>query len=222
MNQEQNFKPQIVAKDESILEKINDQSTDRLEEAKKTENFVKELPEDSFNDFRAASSPFFNLVVNENPEVQEIFSKKLAGEIIIDIGCGSKSDFVLESLDKYNIKEYVGVDKELPEEIEQELKSYRKEHKYNINYKESDMLIFLSKLPDKSVNIIMNGIDDDILTNDEYWKKLVEEITRVVKDGGIFTGSKAGKMWLGELPDFKNIYSNQKHTQFFLYEKQVK
>lgn len=57
-----------------------------------------------------------------------------------------------------------------------------------VDYINDDMLKFVSKLPDKSTNFLINGIDDSIIRNNKYWEKLSKELYRATEDSGIITG----------------------------------
>lgn len=50
----------------------------------------------------------------------------------------------------------------------------------------SDMLDFVSRLPDNSVNFMMNGLD--CVRGGEYQEKLAKEIIRALKPGGLLVG----------------------------------
>lgn len=53
----------------------------------------------------------------------------------------------------------------------------------------SDMLDFVSRLKNESVNIVINGIDGDLIPVKEYHKSLAEEILRVTKENGVIFGN---------------------------------
>ncbi|MFA6185572.1 MAG: class I SAM-dependent methyltransferase [Candidatus Shapirobacteria bacterium] len=213
----------LIPQNQSILEKVNNPSLERQIKIKEIENFVRNLPELPHNPFcREPYSKQFQYICEKRPEVQKILAKKLTNETVIDLGCGF-CDYVLCSLDKFNIKEYIGVDNNFPnlEAVKKENLA-KKEHHYGIDYIESDMLTFLSKLPDNSVHIIMNGIDQTIIRDHQYWGKLEKEITRVVKRGGIFTGYDSAYNKSIELSDFNKLYSGSKKSldeYYFLLEK---
>lgn len=52
----------------------------------------------------------------------------------------------------------------------------------------ADMLDFVSRLPDDSVNVTVNGIDEDIVPNPAYHQALACEILRIVKKDGFIVG----------------------------------
>jgi hypothetical protein len=59
---------------------------------------------------------------------------------------------------------------------------------HNVINVRADMLDFVSRLKDASVNITINGIDGNIIPVEEYHKALAKEILRVTKRNGIIFG----------------------------------
>jgi hypothetical protein len=55
----------------------------------------------------------------------------------------------------------------------------------------ADMLDFVSRLKDSSVNIVINGIDGSIIKPKEYHELLAKELLRVVRDNGLIFGNNS-------------------------------
>ena len=55
----------------------------------------------------------------------------------------------------------------------------------------ADILDFVSRLRDSSVNIMINGIDGEIIPSTEYHELLAKELVRVLKDDGLIFGNNS-------------------------------
>lgn len=55
----------------------------------------------------------------------------------------------------------------------------------------ADMLDFISRLKSSSVNIVINGIDTDIIAPNKYHEFLAKEMLRVVRDNGLIFGDSS-------------------------------
>lgn len=174
-----------------------------LQRVKDIEKFVKDLPqnESGINLPQSFSIDYFiEFLLNHDRRRKdyELIKNKFKDTTVVDLGAGDSVAIhhLLPYLTEMEIKEYIAVEKfygnkqeDAPEPMENtdmggnvidsKMKSYR------IN---SDMFIFISKLPDNSCNFIMNGIDHYVIHNDKYWEKLSQELHRVTLELGIITG----------------------------------
>lgn len=55
----------------------------------------------------------------------------------------------------------------------------------------ADMLDFVSRIKDSSVNIVINGIDEYIISVKKYHEALAQEIFRVTKKNGVIFGNRS-------------------------------
>ena len=128
--------------------------------------------------------------------------EKLKDSILVDLGCGARlaSGFMFGTMDKYSIAAYVGVDRYAWPDTSYDptLNQWKK----NDNRKlirsgmppiakvHADMLDFVARLPDNSVNFVLNGIDRFVIsTGSEYHRTLAKEMIRALKPGGIICGA---------------------------------
>lgn len=156
-------------------------------------------------------------------EVATILSQKLKDEIVVDLGCGS-SDWGAGAIEQFNPSIYVGVDKYAGENILTQTDWYTGEREMQMKtaFIEQDALVFVSMLPENSVNFMMNGIDDVIIPDEEYWESIEKEVQRSLKPGGIIFGcgsifgrfAKEGLKFVGSKPE--------EHEHFFIFEKEIK
>jgi hypothetical protein len=58
----------------------------------------------------------------------------------------------------------------------------------------ADMLDFVSRIKDASVNVVINGIDGDLIPVEEYHESLAKEILRVTKENGIIFGNNSSSL----------------------------
>ena len=128
----------------------------------------------------------------ENPEKLEVFDylvSKVKGNIVVDLGGTNMRRFA----SALGAKAYIGVDKfayeeEHPRNAYVDLTPTERKKDTDIISVKNDMLDFVSRLPDDSVCIIMNGIDGEIIRSDEYHTALAKEIMRVTKKDGLAFG----------------------------------
>ncbi len=210
-NIEQQEKPIISVIDWIKSEEwVNDETiSTRIQEAKK---FINQLPEFEAGFFLTTGfSPFFIDSYLEKKEESKLIEDKVNGKVVVDLGAGNSLDRVSPFFAEMGVKEFVAVDKFFQRsDMEREylnlildsLRDKFKTQRVSFDYFKDDMLVFLSKLPDKSANFILNGLDYDIIGHD-YWNKLSEELYRTTYDGGIIMGTNSEFHELGE--KFKNI-----------------
>ena len=56
---------------------------------------------------------------------------------------------------------------------------------------QDDMLLFASRLPDESVNFIMNGLDIFVIGETKYRERLNFELERATEKGGLIIGNQS-------------------------------
>jgi len=132
---------------------------------------------------------FLDSPVNDNSKKISYLKEKLKGKIVVDLGCGGVGSVHdnISIMARLGVKNYIGIDVDLNalhanliliEGLEMPLVRYIKE----------DMLVFASKLKDKSVNFFMCGIDNTIIKSDVYWERLGEQLARATEDNGLIFG----------------------------------
>ena len=134
----------------------------------------------------------------KTPERKKVFdfvSERLSEKMLVDLGAGRDRGRIQNMAQRLGAKIYIGVDKFFPykerEEInsDQDLSYGEKQEDMQVATIKGDMLDFLSRLPDNSVCITMNGIDIDMVTSEAYINALVKEIIRVLHPSGIAFGT---------------------------------
>jgi len=113
--------------------------------------------------------------------------KKLEGEIVIDLGCGSKSGNALKLSKLFGAGMYVGVDKNIEEGLAELI--FPEIRDMNAIKIITDFFGFVNSLTDCSVNYIVNGIDRCVVRNKEDSEFLIEQINRTAKKEGILMGN---------------------------------
>ena len=132
---------------------------------------------------RDDDNPFAPILIGdiESREADFAFLKNcLKNETLVDLGSGMGhfGQFAKESL---GVAHYFGVDKFIkfrPQKIEDPV----------IHHVGDDMLLYCSRIPDNSVNFVINGIDNTIIKNREYADYLLQEVLRATKQDGIIFG----------------------------------
>lgn len=113
---------------------------------------------------------------------------KLKRTALVDLGCGETPLGVGSALEfavTARVEAYIGVDKYKLPENGVDLPSGSK---MKVAFVPEDMLVFVSRLSDNSVNFLMSGIDWTIIQDHEYWQRLIKEIGRATIKGGIVVG----------------------------------
>jgi hypothetical protein len=124
----------------------------------------------------------------------------LKGSYVVDLGCGYNFpiSLTLEFLKPFNIAGYVGVDIcfgngntiiNRPIEFPSLALPFSKD--FPLAFLKDDMLLFSSTLLDRSVNVLMCGIDNCILRSHKYLDRLAGHVSRAIKDKGIIFGNNS-------------------------------
>lgn len=110
----------------------------------------------------------------------------LRGKTLIDFG-GSKGREVRNFAENLGVHLLVNVD---PTHSKQELGTI---FRCDLHYQKylGDMLTVASKLPNASVNVVINGIDSNIITEIEYHRAMAAEIARITEPGGLVFGDRS-------------------------------
>lgn len=148
--------------------------------------------------------------------------RKLAGRFVVDVGCGVDGGF-RRLLGEYAVGDYLGVDL-LPDTSETRIWSWSQRFAAPRTQLDpstdgiggiilhADALTTLARLPDSSVSVVLNGIDDLIIDADTpYGAALIGQIDRAVSVGGTILGCTG---WGGILPKFQDLpgYTSQRIT----------
>jgi len=150
-----------------------------------------------------------------NPFIVDIFENKLKGRVLVDLGCGQHMQsaignaYTLNLARKFQVKSYIGIDKLIKLN---DLEDFNSKNLDAIIVK-ADMLDFVSKLSDNSVNFTINGIDGVvILDSDKYARAVAAEMVRATLSNGIIFGIRS------EPTEFLRENSKE-HKLKILYEK---
>jgi hypothetical protein len=111
-------------------------------------------------------------------KAKTILSTKLSGKILVEPGCGYGNDGI-EITERFSAEGYIGIDKRTISD-----RTSRIEAKIIC----MDMLSFIARLPDASVNFMFNGIEFNIINDERYWVRLGWEVWRATEKGGIVFG----------------------------------
>jgi hypothetical protein len=143
--------------------------------------------------------------------------QKLQGTTLVDLGCG---DYLLSRgrtlAKEFGVSTYLGVDKAIKEgDIPNSVDGMK------IFLKSEDMLVFVSKLPNNSANFMIHGIDRTILQRTEYVDMLIQEISRAIKEDGVFFGGYSEPILDGlrRSDDFENMSSGLGRDCFLFVKK---
>jgi hypothetical protein len=131
-------------------------------------------------DFRYLSTSFsMSLFHSKHFFNMDLLSKKLAGRVLVDAGCGNCSGRMEQLARELGAATYIGVD------INRESET-RHRGKMGILVKRGDMLEFISRLPAESANFLLCGID--FVRDKTYRSLMIEEMARAAMPGGIIFG----------------------------------
>jgi hypothetical protein len=137
--------------------------------------------------------PELSMEEEQGLEKSRAFLKeRLSGKILIDLG-GGRNRSIEALAQNFGVAVYIKVDVYYQSSLADEHGRLADNGKlqdgemvvYNIK---SDMLQFLSTLPNDSVCIAINGIDMAVIPSEEYHEALVKEIVRVLIPNGIVFG----------------------------------
>ncbi len=142
-----------------------------------------------------------DIVERHNPRIlrkaSEFFRDKLKDAFLIDLG-GGWGAIMAQFARKFGVQTYIIVDlgdvhdpySAQPIELECELLSEEEKTRTMTALRVSDdMLDFVARLPDNSANFVLNGIDWDIIRDNEYRSALISELARTTRHGGIVFGA---------------------------------
>jgi len=146
----------------------------------------------------------------------KLLSQKLAGKVLVDVGCGTFNNEMVRFARGFGVATYVGVDISAED-------GARNCGKIRVLEKCGDMLEFVSRLPPESVNFLINGIDF-LGCNPEYLALMVGELTRATPIGGIIfgRGSEPIEWKLDKSRKFRkrpDVFRYGYESDSFLFEK---
>jgi SAM-dependent methyltransferase len=125
--------------------------------------------------------------------------EKLKGQTVVDLGCGRNYPAFQGFLKTYGLRDYIGVethvifgnDRARPVEGLGDV-AYLDEDEGDATdgaVIRGDMLRVISRLPDLSFSVALNGIDDYVVNSETpYGVRLAEEIARVLHPDGLCIG----------------------------------
>jgi len=146
---------------------------------------------------------------------KDIFKDRLNGGILIDLGFG-KVPLMKALATRYKSKTYIGVDrysigKEDESSDPHKVMDDLSKNDIQAILVKSDLLDFASRIPDNSVNFTINGIDKNIIPDEDYQKALVKEMIRATKKGGIIFGFNSDA-----IANIREGYNNEEGTDLIL------
>jgi len=180
-----------------------------------------ELPEGSdglsvsyshaWEDFEAPYS-----LKNIDPKLVKLFKKTISGNVLCELGgAGGRMEFLSANMDAglyINVDKYPNGVKNDPKPIDPTAGVIKKrdfvikfpgeddfvliEGIHDEIHVRADMLDFISRLKNDSVNIVINGIDSCVIRIPEYHKLLAKEIIRVTKKDGIIFGNMSDSLFV--------------------------
>jgi hypothetical protein len=155
--------------------------------------------------------------IQKKEEVRAFLKDKLKGKILVDLGSGmgfirgalmpeswgGKSSMqkiaqelnasVCIGVDKYTYNCECAIGKPTDPSVDLARKEEVEEGTQTVLVS-ADMLDFLSRLPDSSVCITINGVDSRVIKNEEYHRALAKEIERVVGKNGVVFGVNSSSL----------------------------
>lgn len=173
------------------------------------------------------------------PEARDFFQKHIQDSMLIDLGGGgspmSKGSNMFYLAGIFDAKAYISVDKfaysensEYDESAPAERSGRRGSLRRNLRcfYIRSDMLEFVSKMRDNSVNFVLNGIDSFTIGGKGYHTALAKEIARATRSDGIIFGVNSDVSYLLKhnsefLSEFDDLDLDA-GVNTFVYKKQEK
>lgn len=152
---------------------------------------------------------------NADPKLVELFKKAIAGNILCELGgAGGRMEFLAANMGAslyLEVDKYPNHKKNDPTPIDPTIGTVKKrefvikrpngkdhiliEGEHDQIHVRADMLDFISRLKDNSVNIVINGIDDFVIEVPEYHKALAKEIIRITKRGGVIFGNYSNSLF---------------------------
>lgn len=132
-------------------------------------------------------------------KLREYLTDKLNSGILIDVG-GGGGEYIAELAKKSGVSKYINVDLyskrnstdpfngKIINRNYRRLSDEEKVRQMDDIQVDSDMLDFVSRLPDNCANFAVNGIDTYVIDSNKYRDVLFNEIVRATKVGGIIFG----------------------------------
>ncbi len=115
--------------------------------------------------------------------------KRLRGQVVVELGAGSSPMNAILAK-RYGARAYVGTDPVNAEDLEINLRKegLLNDKRIEVAVVPEDALTILKRLPDKSVSIMVSGLDNDVLHafDDEYVMGIRVELERVLHPDGVF------------------------------------
>ena len=128
------------------------------------------------------------LKTNAAPKIRTLF-KRFNSQVVLDLGAGNDSKFY-NSVSDFDINGYIGVELFHEERLLDGLRNSFNSKKIPFAVVREDMLNFLKRIPDNSVSVHISGIDEIIIPDISYHKKVIQEISRVLHPRGVYTESQ--------------------------------
>lgn len=127
-------------------------------------------------------------ITNDVLNKKSFYSKYFKDKTLIDIGCGKEGNFHASWLIgfKVGIKDVVLVDPYIDIDLKE-----RPEIADKVSFEKKDGLSFLLERKTSSGNVITSSIDFALIQNDEYHKRLAQEIYRVTPENGFFISANS-------------------------------
>ncbi len=157
----------------------------------------------------------------QREELVSFLLAKLKDELVVEIGARSMG-YIARIADQAKAAAYIAVDAYVePKKSKDPHVVIEADDMKNIQsiQIQADMLDFLSKLPDNSVTVVMNGIADFIDT--QYAEALAKEATRVAKKGSLIFGNHSSPLPI--LAKNKNLLLKNQELKIwnptYVYEK---
>lgn len=139
--------------------------------------------------------------------------KKLRNYSLVDIGCGDQGAFQEgQLLGVAGIKKIIAIDpflseddyyfsrQEIPENRGEVIEKFKKDK--CLEFIQDDGLSYLKSKEDNSANALTSSIDNHLIRDDNYLKRLAQEIFRTVPEDGVFVSlnsfeieQEAGKLF---------------------------
>lgn len=187
---------QSETKKEAFLLTLDNFLNSPREEYKK---LIKKAEKAVWNDNEILLTPFSYLLEDrlmfthdEDVDVEiDFFRKRLGKKILVNLGGIATGEFA----NFLGISTYICVDRyAYPDDIPADPcknvddKTIGSTH---ILYVKADMLDFISRIPDNSVSIQIDGIDNTIIPDENYQEALAKECMRVIEKDGLIFGNNS-------------------------------
>jgi len=155
-------------------------------------------------------------IKDEDPRLVELFKKAISGNVLCELGgAGGRMEFLAANMDAglyINVDKYPNGIKNDPKPVDPMVGVIKQrdfvvkmsgmkdvvliEGIHDEIHVRADMLDFISRLKDASVNIVINGIDSEVIKVPEYHELLAKEILRVTKKNGVIFGNMSDSLFI--------------------------